>query len=535
MKSRFFWQGIALLACILMPSADWAQVVHSQETLNDSALADLMQARRTDWRNGAVVYQVMVDRFAPSTQLEKKRFLYPAPKKIVPWNSPALRGTYQDSLHIWSHEIDFWGGDLPSVTGKLDYLKGLGVDVVYLNPIFNAYTNHKYDTQDYFQISPEFGTLQDLHELGKKVHQFGMRLVLDGVFNHMGRNSKLFQVAERDPESPFRDWFFFGSQFPGGARGWYQASNLPELNLENPEVRDYLFNGSNSVVQHYLRQDIDGWRLDVAPELGPIYLAELTRAAHLAKTNSLIIGEVPNYPKEWIPSLDGVINFTFRDIILNVLNGQINAATATRMLDRTIDDSGIEPIIKSWIMLDNHDNPRLASLILDPGRRKLAQVLQFTLPGSPNLYYGSELGMTGGDDPQNRSPMRWDLVREDNQTLAFTKRLIALRREKQAIRFGNFRIVNSDRLLAFERYTDKARDTVIVVVNPSKKMVMERVMIANSKLMNGTALKDILNPHNAPVRVLASMITVSLPPYSAKILSPDMQWSGGYSAYKRVN
>jgi glycosidase len=131
--------------------------------------------------------------------------------------------------------------------------------------------------------------------------------------------------------------------------------------------------------------------------------------------------------------------------------------------------------------------------------------------------------------------MRWDLVREDNQTLAFTKRLIALRREKQAIRFGNFRIVNSDRLLAFERYTDKARDTVIVVVNPSKKMVMERVMIANSKLMNGTALKDILNPQNAPVRVLASMITVSLPPYSAKILSPDMQWSGGYSAYKRVN
>jgi glycosidase len=361
-----------------------------------------------------------------------------------------------------------------------------------------------------------------------------MKLVLDGVFNHMGRNSDKFKEAQANPNSPYREWFYFGDQYPGGARGWYQAPNLPELKLENPAVRDYIYAKPDSVVQTWLRDGIDGWRLDVAPELGPKYLAELTAAAHRAKPGSLVVGEIPNFPKEWFPAMDAVMNFTFRDIVLNTVSGLIAPDTAAAMIDRTVQESGIEPMLKSWLLLDNHDNDRLAHFFPRVADQRLAQVLQFTLPGSPNLYYGGEIGMTGGGDPANRSPMRWDLVKSSNPTLQWTKQLIQLRKDHRALRVGNFRLVTSRKLLAFERYTDRIQDTVVVLANPGKTPVTERVLIANSKLMNGSSLVDLLNPRAKPLRVLASMVTVSLPPGGYRVVAPDVSLTGGYSVFKRV-
>ncbi len=500
----------------------------------DTAMAGVFEAREKDWRNGAVVYQVMVDRFAPSARLEQKRTLYPAPKVLNRWTDASRRGTYRTELNLWSHELEFWGGDLQSVSAKLDYLQALGVDVLYLNPIHLAYTNHKYDALDYLQVSPEFGTRADLQDLTEDLHRRGMKIVLDGVFNHMGRNAAIFQQAQADVSSPYRDWFYFGAQYAGGARGWVQAPNLPELNLENPAVRAHLYASPESVVQSYLLEGTDGWRLDVAPELGPRYLAELTAAAHGAKPGSLVVGEIPNYPMEWMGSVDGLISFTLRDIALNTVRGLIAAPTAAQMMERTVAEAGIEPSLKSWLMLDNHDNDRLATVLPDLLQRRVAQLLQFTLPGSPNLYYGSELGMTGGEDPQNRAPMRWDLVRDSNPNLQWTRKLVALHKQHRALRVGNFRLVNASQLLAFERYTDRVRDTVVVLVNPGKKAVTERVLIANSKLMNGSALTDLLDPTAQPLRVLASMVTVTLPAMSFRVLTPDVQAVGGYSMFKRV-
>ncbi len=500
----------------------------------DVELAGVFDERERDWRNGAIVYQVLVDRFAPSARLEDKRALYSSPKRLHRWSEPAKRGRYLPALNVWSHEIDFWGGDLQSVAGRLNYLQRLGVDVLYLSPIQLAYTSHKYDTLDYLSISPEFGSREDLDQLTRGLHDKGMKLVLDGVFNHMGRNAPIFQQALLDPQSPYRNWFYFGSQYPGGARAWVQATNLPELNLENPAVRDYLFAGADSVVQRTLRNGVDGWRLDVAPELGPTYLAELTQAAHLAKPGSLVVGEIPNFPKEWFGSVDGVINFTLRDIVLSTVHGVIDAPTAAHMLERTISEGGIEPTLKSWLMLDNHDNHRLATLLPRQRQRQTAQLLQFTLPGSPNLYYGSELGMTGGEDPQNRSPMRWELVRDDNPDLRWTRQLVDLRKQHRALRVGNFRLISARQLLAFERYTDRVQDTVLVLVNPGKKAVTERILIANSKLMNGSSLIDLLDPKAKPLGVLAGMTTVSVPAGGFRVLTPDVQAHGGYNVFKRV-
>ena len=508
--------------------------LHPYANRYDQALAGVFEAREQDWRDGAIVYQVLVDRFAPSARLEQKKGLYPAPKVLHRWSDVPRRGTYQPSVNVWSHEIDFWGGDLQSVAARLDYIHGLGADVLYLNPIHLAYTNHKYDALDYMKVSPEFGTRDDLRTLTRDVHALGMKIVLDGVFNHMGRNAAIFKQAAASPASPYRDWFVFGPQYPGGARAWAKAENLPELNLENPKVREYLYGGPDSVVQSYLRDGIDGWRLDVAYEIGPAFLAELTAAAHRSKPGSLVVGEIANYPKEWFPSVDGVLDFTLRDIILQTAAGRIDAPTAARMLDRTIEEAGIEPMLKSWLMLDNHDTPRLATVLPATARRHLAQLLQFTLPGSPNLYYGSELGMTGGEDPEMRAPMRWDLVTRDNAELSWTRKLIALRKQHRALRIGNFRLVTAGKLLAFERYTDRVQDTVVVLANPGSSKVTEGVLIANSKLMNGALMTDLLGERGNGTRIMAAMTTVTLPAGAFLVLAPDVTPDAGYTPFKRV-
>ena len=512
-------------------SQDTGPVYGSQ---HDEALRGVFASREQDWRNGPIVYQVLVDRFVPPANLDAKRALYPAPKVLHRWSDEARRGRYMAATNVWSHELDFWGGDIPGVTSKLGYLQDLGVDVLYLNPIHLAYTNHKYDALDYLLVSPEFGTKADMVRLTDGSHARGMKVVLDGVFNHMGRNSEKFKEARSNPNSPYRDWFFFGDQYPGGARGWFQATNLPELKLESAAVRDYIYAKPESVVQTWLREGIDGWRLDVAPDIGPKYLAELTAAAHSAKPGSLIVGEIPNFPKEWFPAVDGVLNFTLRDVILNTVTGLIAPPTAAAMIDRTVQESGIEPMLKSWLLLDNHDNDRLSHVLPRVSQQRLAQLLQFTLPGAPNLYYGGELGMTGGEDPANRSPMRWDLVHDNNPSLQWTKKLIQLRKNHRALRVGNFRLVTSHKLLAFERYTDRVQDTVVVLVNPGKTAVTERVLIANSKLMNGSSLVDLIDATAKPLRVLASMATVTVPAGGFSVVAPDVRATGGYSVFKRV-
>jgi glycosidase len=236
--------------------------------------------READWRAGAVVYQVFVDRFAPSEDLDAKRALYPEPKRLRAWSELPAKGHFVPEAGVWSHEIDFWGGDLASVRTRLSHLEDLAADVLYLNPIHLAYTNHKYDSADYLSVSPEYGSRADLRMLVGDAHARGLKVMLDGVFNHVGRRHAHFQEAMRDERSPFRSWFFIGSQYPNGYRGWADVANLPDLHVERDEVREHLWLARESVVRSYLRDGIDGWRLDVASDLGPNFLRELTDCAH---------------------------------------------------------------------------------------------------------------------------------------------------------------------------------------------------------------------------------------------------------------
>ncbi|MBV8125265.1 MAG: glycoside hydrolase family 13 protein [Pelomonas sp.] len=550
---RRFGRHIAAAAATAATLPAWALAQDRSQFANetDRALAPVIAARERDWRIGAISYQVMVDRFVPSRHLEAKRALYPAPKRLRDWSETPTSGPYVESQGVWQHEIDFWGGDLDSLMTRLDYVQGLGAEVLYLNPIHLAYTNHKYDALDYEAVSPEFGTRADVKKLADELHRRGMRLVLDGVFNHMGRHSPRFQAAEADYQERVRhlqaqglsseaaqaadpkDWFNFGPQFPGGARAWWGSQNLPELNLENPEVRRHVYGDRNSVVRRYLREEgIDGWRLDVAFDIGFAFLRELTEAAHAEKPGSLVVGEIANYPAEWTPSVDGVLGFTLRGLMLKLASGQLDARRGQALLARLVQDCGVENLMRSWIYLDNHDTERLATALPDPAQRRLAQLLQFSLPGAPNLYYGSELGMSGGNDPEMRAPMRWDWVSDSNAALNATRRLIELRRQHRALRLGNFRPIESEQLLAFERYTERAGDSVVAVFNLSDTVRQETLLVPDSKLMDGTRLVDLLG---GPDQTLHSAwLSLSVPPRSAMFLSPDLSPRQGYSNYKRV-
>lgn len=497
---------------------------------------DRYELRDQDWRNGAIVYQVLVDRFVPSADLDAKRHLYPAPKVLRQWNEESHGGIYLEDEKLNSQELDFWGGDLQSLSTRLDYISELGANALYLNPIHLGYTNHKYDALDFMEISPEYGSREDFKQLAEQVHALGMKLIMDGVFNHMGRNSDRFRDAFEDPESPWRDWFYIGPEYAGGARVWTGFQNLPELNLENPDVRDYIYAAPDSVVRTYLRDGADGWRLDTAYELGRPFLTALTASAHSEKAQSLIVGEIVNYPGAWLESMDGVMNFTFRKIIYGLVHEEIAPSLAVEMVQQVVVDAGIEGMLKSWTVLDNHDIPRIATDLPDMRERRMAQVLQFTLPGAPNLYYGTELGMQGGGDPENRSPMRWDLVSAENPELQWVRDLIRLHKQNRALRVGDYRPVISEQLFAFERHTDRVLETVVVVANPAGHPVTETLLVRNPDLMDAMPLVDLLAADDTEVfaAMSAGTLQLTLPAQSIVALRPVLPDLGGYNRYKRV-
>jgi glycosidase len=480
---------------------------------------------------GRIVYQVIVDRFVPAQNLEGKQSLYAYPRSLKAWHELPKGGHFMPDAKYWSHELEFWGGDLKSLIKKLDYLKELDIDMLYLNPIFDSLSNHKYDASDYLKISPEYGDMHDLKALADALHQQNQRLILDGVFNHMGVHSPYFQSA-LDEHSPYRNWFFFGEAYPEGVRLWADAKSLPELNLENEAVKDYIYKKESSVIRSYLKQGVDGFRLDVAFDIGYDILKDLTNHAHQEKETALIVGETWNYPKRWLNAMDGVMNFTLREIIFHTVEQTFSPKKTNALLEKMVIDCGIDGLLKSWNILDNHDTVRLNHRLNEQDQR-LAEVMQFTFPGSPNLYYGSELGMTGGNDPENRAPMAWDLYDTASERLTWIKRLIQVHKQEKALMVGDYIACLSDSFVAYERHTDDVSDTVLVIINPTDVTQEEYIMVPDSSLMNFSKF-DVLLGDLKEVSMVAGLLKVKLEPKSFVLLKPRTQPEKSYTPYKRV-
>ncbi len=376
------------------------------------------------WAAGKVVYQVFPARFAPGREVPDALW-YKAPV------------TNTDAL----------GGDLRGLAGRLGYIRDLGADVLYLTPVFKANTQHKYDTVDYYAIDPDFGTEADLCALVRKAHALGLRVVLDGVFNHTAPNFFAFaDVLKNGAASPYRAWYYTDGA-PRLPKSWHEKPNykcfgyfggMPKLNQQNEETAQYFVN----VALYWLRTaGIDGWRLDVGDEISHRFWRRLRAAVKAEFPDALIVGEVwhtaPDFLQgdEW----DTVMNYPFYQAVLDlVVHGRL---TAGRFLERMgFLRASLHPAVVPllWNLIGSHDTPRILNECGgDTARLKLAAALQLLWPGMPMIYYGDEAGMAGARDPDCRRGMLWDPARRNAEVFDWYKALLAVRRAHPCLAVGD--------------------------------------------------------------------------------------------------
>ena len=457
-----------------------------------------------DWLKGGIIYQIFPDRFYSSgTEKHDVR-----PSRVMRrwgdepfWRKEQMNG-------IWNN--DYFGGDLKGIEEKLLYLANLGVTCIYLNPIFEANSNHRYDTADYEKIDPLLGTEDDLKSLCKTAReQYGISIILDGVFSHTGCDSKYFNIysnyddvgAYNSKESPYYPWYKF-INWPDEYHSWWGIKLLPEVIEETPEYREYIC-GKNGILRKWLKCGISGWRLDVADELPDVFLDDLRRAVKDENSDAVIIGEVWEDATTKLAygerrryllgeQLDSVMNYPFADAVLNF----VKFANADAFIDSVM--SIIEnypPQVTNVLMnhIGTHDTERAITRLAGEncegyGRHwqhehnklsdydyyrgvsmmKIASLIQYTLPGVPSLYYGDEIGMQGMKDPFNRACMDW--YEPNTELHRWYKRLGEIRRGCKAFERGSFvPIYCSYKTVAYLRSGDN--NEVLVAVNLDENAV----------------------------------------------------------------
>jgi cyclomaltodextrinase len=491
----------------------------------------------SNWQSSQTVYEIFVDRFKRGKSFDEKV-------------KGGLYGRDGGSVREWdtfprreSHGLDFFGGDIEGIIDKLDYIKNLNANVIYLTPIFLASTNHKYDTHD-FTIDPQFGDERIFKELIEEAHKREIKIIIDGVFNHVGVDGVWFNRSKKygsggaynDPHSPFKEFFEFRS-WPNEYRSWLDIKLLPELRLENEELRKILFTGEDSVIKRYLRMDVDGWRLDCAHDLGHEINALIVKSSKSVKNDAYVVGEASGYPNEWFTKsrLDGVMNYYFANIVSNTLNRKLSPELLKTGLDRMVDENGIDALSRSWNMISSHDTPRMNSIFKDVDVKKIAVAFQIAFPGNPLIYYGEENGMNGDGDPDNRRPMIWDEKRWEWDFREFVIKALEIKKREPALNHGKYLKIdfkNGSPLIGFGRYTSDPNDTLFFFVNPSNVNIFEQIPIPFSYFMHHIQMETIFGNGNALAKV--SEINLELPSKSFAIFKFAPHFSM-YKMYKSVD
>ena len=391
------------------------------------------------WAANKVVYQIFPSRFA-ATQPVDKELWYKAP--ITP----------MDDLH----------GNLRGIIEHLDYIKDLGIDVVYLTPIFKSNSCHKYDTIDYYQVDPSFGTTEDLKELVQKSHERGMKVVLDAVYNHSGREFFAFQdILEKGEKSKYLDWYFIDELPPKGE--WGEIPNfkcfgyyggMPKLNLKNPEVEKYI----TDVACYWIKEcDIDGWRLDVGDEISHFFWKNFRKAIKAVKKDMLIIGEIWHYAGDFLEGdeWDTVMNYPFYLNLIDLLaDEKINVSQFVQNLGYLKGRLNKKCYPLMWNLIDSHDTARFLHLCHDNKKKQhLAAAFQLLMPGMPMVYYGDEYAMPGANDPDCRRGMYWDEEYQDKEMYNWYKKLMQIRKAHACIVEGEM----------IETITNDDDDTIVMI------------------------------------------------------------------------
>lgn len=372
-----------------------------------------------DWAANKVVYQIFPSRFAASQPVDKKLW-YKAP--ITP----------MDDLH----------GDFRGIIDHLDHIQDLGIDVIYMTPSFKSNSCHKYDTIDYYEIDPSFGTKEELKELVQKAHDRGMKVVMDAVFNHTGKEFFAFQdILEKGEKSKYLDWYYI-DELPLKGK-WGEIPNflcfgyyggMPKLNLKNPEVEKYI----TDVACYWIREcDIDGWRLDVGDEISHFFWKRFRRAIKAVKKDMLIIGEIWHYAGDFLEGdeWDTVMNYPFYLNLIDLLaDEKINVSQFVQNLGYLKGRLHKKCYPLMWNLIDSHDTARFLHLCKDNKKKQhLAAAFQLLLPGMPMIYYGDEYAMPGANDPDCRRGMYWDKEYQDKEMFEWYKRLLQVRKAHTCI------------------------------------------------------------------------------------------------------
>ena len=434
------------------------------------------------WVRDAVFYQIFPDRFASSDRVAK-------PGWLEPWDSPP-------TVH------GFKGGDLVGIAERLDHIADLGATALYLTPIFSSASNHRYHTYDYLTVDPLLGGDAGLRTLLDAAHGRGMRVVLDGVFNHAGRGFWPFHhVLENGADSPYRNWFHLDPSVLDGSRpiraypkpgtppsdfgykAWWSLPALPKLNTDEPLVREYLF----GVAEHWLRFGIDGWRLDVPAEIDDeAFWQEFRVRCRAIRPDAYLVGEIWDLAPEWLRGdrFDALMNYPLTEAILGFAGGPSldmdivrghheyrrtmapldGPAFAARLLE-TADAYDPDVVAVQLNLLSSHDAPRMRTVLGgDDVAVRLAVLIQMTLPGAPCVYYGDEIGLAGGNDPACRGAFPWDTDRWDVALRDDIRDAIRLRAGEPALRHGALTVLAADGdTVVYERRLDER--TMLIAVN----------------------------------------------------------------------
>ena len=558
------------------------------------------------WAKDAVIYQIFPDRFRNGRDDNNPKtgdVRYDDPVIKLPWGTlpEGYCRNYADATTTtcpwrfgdppaWGvgqketpRGRDYMGGDLKGVDQKLDYLKSLGVNTIYFNPIFDAGSNHGYDTQDYYKIDPYFGTQKDWENLNKHADQLGVRIVLDGVYNHMSSDSPFFDRyhhyttvgACESLSSPYRSWFTFhdvaagagtcvGSAGPNSATydGWFGFDSIPVLTKTNAEVQKYFLTNPDSVTKHWLKAGAEGWRLDVMGDASfpDGYWETFRTAVKGTDANALIIGELWQKDSTLLRFLrgdraDSTMNYRLRDAVIGLLtpgsfdskgfgdSGRIiKPSEFAARLAAIREDYSDASFYSLMNLLDSHDTERLR-WTLTPGaetqaareqdatnvaagklRQRLAALIQFTVPGAPTVYYGDEVAMTGDDDPDDRRTYPWaDLGgNPDTAMFAHYQSLAGLRKQNAALTAGDFRVLLADDAADTVAYGRKTTaQGAIVALNRSTQARTLSIPLAGY-VPNGTVFKALYGVGNnagASITVANGALQVTLQPLSGLLLA----------------
>lgn len=468
-----------------------------------------------DWVTDAVFYEIFPDRFARSDRVPSAGLRFEA------WDSPPSRNGFK-------------GGDLYGVLDHLDYLQDLGVNAIYLTPIFQSASNHRYHTYDYFHVDPLLGGDAALKALLDAAHRRKMHVILDGVFNHASRGFWQFhQTLENGAGSPYQDWFYFdpdhlngnkhwgaypspqeeddirreGSLRAIGYQGWWNLPGLPKFNTKTPAVREFLF----SVAEHWIRFGIDGWRLDVPGEIDDdSFWQEFRRRVRSSNPNAYLVGELWHDARRWLQGdqFDASMNYMLSMACLGFFAGDhlnldealkaggyqgfLQQLDARSFADRIDANLALYPWDVNRVqlnLLDSHDTPRfLTAAGGDINSLKLALTFVMGFPGAPCLFYGDEIGIAGSQDPDCRQPFPWEASKWNSDLREFVKKLIGLRQSYAPLRRGDFQRLFADHgAYAFSRRLGKQRAVIALSAAEQEQSVqIDDVSLAEARLLIGS-------------------------------------------------